>query len=78
MLKYTKLKVISRKFNFVENSVSEEFIDIEARLKAKRSLEAQFLEIMKRANSVEDALNVQRQLAEVRAEIEKIEGRISS
>lgn len=55
--------------------VTEEFIDIEARLKAKRSLEEQFLEIMKRANSVEDALNVQRQLAEVRGEIEKIEGR---
>ncbi|MBX3288014.1 MAG: DUF4349 domain-containing protein [Acidobacteria bacterium] len=55
--------------------VTEEFIDIEATLVAKRSLETQFLEIMKRANSVEDALNVQRQLSEVRAEIEKIEGR---
>lgn len=55
--------------------VTEEFIDIEARLKAKRALEEQFMEIMKRANSVEDALNVQRQLAEVRGEIEKIEGR---
>jgi hypothetical protein len=55
--------------------VTEEFIDVEARLKAKKSLEAQFLEIMKRANSVEDALNVQRELADVRAEIEKIEGR---
>ena len=55
--------------------VTEEFIDIEARLAAKKALETQFLEIMKRANSVEDALNVQRQLSEVRAEIEKIEGR---
>lgn len=55
--------------------VTEEFIDIEARLKAKRALEAQFLEIMKRANSVEDALNVQRELAEVRGEIEQIEGK---
>lgn len=55
--------------------VTEEFIDIEARLKAKKSLEAQFMEIMKRANSVEDALKVQRELAEVRGEIEKIEGR---
>lgn len=55
--------------------VTEEFIDIEARLKAKKSLEAQFIEIMKRANSVADALDVQRQLAEVRGEIEKIEGR---
>lgn len=55
--------------------VTEEFIDVEARLAAKKALESQFLEIMKRANSVEDALNVQRELSEVRAEIEKIEGR---
>jgi len=57
------------------DDVTEEFIDIEAQLKAKKALEAQFLEIMKRANTVEDALNVQRELAEVRGEIEKIEGR---
>lgn len=57
------------------DDVTEEFIDIEAQLKAKKSLEAQFLEIMKRANTVEDALEVQRQLAEVRGEIEQIEGR---
>lgn len=55
--------------------ITEEFIDIEARLGAKRALEQQFMEIMKRANNVEDALNVQRQLAEVRGEIEKVEGR---
>lgn len=55
--------------------VTEEFIDVEARLKAKKALEEQFLQIMKRSNSVEDALSVQREIAEVRAEIEKIEGR---
>ena len=55
--------------------VTQEFIDIEARLKAQQALEAQFTEIMKRANTVEDALEVQRQLAQVRGEIEKIEGR---
>ena len=55
--------------------VTEEFIDIEARLKAKRSLEQQFVEIMKRANTVGDALSVQSELAEVRGEIERIEGR---
>lgn len=57
------------------DDVTEEFIDIDAQLKAKRALEAQFLEIMKRADTVEQALNVQRQLSEVRGEIEKIEGR---
>jgi len=57
------------------DDVTEEFIDVEARLKAKKALEQQFVEIMKRANSVQDALNVQSELAGVRAEIEKIEGR---
>lgn len=57
------------------DDVTEEFIDIEARLKAKKALEQQFVEIMKRANSVDDALSVQSQLADVRGDIEKIEGR---
>ena len=55
--------------------VTEEFIDIEARLKTERALEQQFLEIMKQAKTVQEALNVQRELATVRGGIEKIEGR---
>lgn len=55
--------------------VTEEFIDLEARIKTQKALELQFLEIMKQARKVEDALEVQRQIAEVRTEIEKLEGR---
>ena len=55
--------------------VTEEFIDLEARIKTQRALELQFLEIMKQANKVADALEVQRQVADVRTEIEKLEGR---
>lgn len=55
--------------------VTEEFIDIEARVKTQKALEAQFLEIMKQAKTVEDALNVQTEIANVRGEIEKVEGR---
>jgi hypothetical protein len=55
--------------------VTEEYLDLEARLRAKQALEAQFLEIMKQAKSVTDALEVQRQLSDVRAEIERLEGR---
>jgi len=61
--------------NVKGQDVTEEFIDIEAQVKAKKALEQQFMEIMKRANSVEDALDVQRQLADVRGEIERVEGR---
>lgn len=55
--------------------VTEEFIDVEAQLKTKKALEAQFMEIMKRASNVEQALEVQSELSDVRGEIEKIEGR---
>jgi hypothetical protein len=55
--------------------VTEEFMDLDARIKNQKALELQFLEIMKRAGKVEDALNVQRELADVRTEIEKLEGR---
>ncbi len=55
--------------------VTEEFVDIEARLKAKRAVEQQFMEIMKRATKVEDALSVQNELGSIRSDIERIEGR---
>ncbi|MFN2532190.1 MAG: DUF4349 domain-containing protein [Pyrinomonadaceae bacterium] len=55
--------------------ITEEYIDIDARLKTQKALETQFLEIMKQASKVADALEVQRQIAEVRTDIEKLEGR---
>ncbi len=55
--------------------VTEEYIDLEARIRTKQALEAQFLEIMKQARTVSDALEVQTQIAEVRGEIERLEGR---
>jgi hypothetical protein len=55
--------------------VTEEFIDLDARLRAQRALEAQFLEIMKRADKVSEALEVHSKLAGVRTEIEQVEGR---
>jgi len=55
--------------------VTEDFIDLEARIKTQKALEVQFLEIMRQAHKIEDALEVQRQIADVRTEIEKLEGR---
>jgi hypothetical protein len=55
--------------------VTEEYIDLEARIKAKKALEAQFMEIMKRASRVTEALEVQSQIADVRGQIESLEGR---
>jgi hypothetical protein len=55
--------------------VTEDFIDLEARIKTQKALELQFLDIMKQADSVEEAMEVQRQIAGVRTDIEKLEGR---
>lgn len=55
--------------------VTEEYIDLEARIRTKKALEAQFLEIMKQARKISDAMEVQTQLAEVRTDIERLEGR---
>ena len=55
--------------------VTEEYIDLEARLRTQRALETQLLEIMKGADAVADAISVQRELTNVRTEIERLEGR---
>ncbi|MDT5157135.1 MAG: hypothetical protein QOC99_2248 [Acidobacteriota bacterium] len=55
--------------------VTEEYIDLEARLRTQRALEAQLLEIMKSAHAVSDAISVERELTNVRTEIERVEGR---
>lgn len=55
--------------------VTAEFVDLEARLRAKKALEAQYFEIMKRASKISDVLEVQEKLTEVRTEIEQHEGR---
>ena len=57
------------------SDVTEEFIDLTAQVRAKKALEQQFMEIMKRSNTVQEALTVQSQISGVRGEIERIEGR---
>jgi hypothetical protein len=55
--------------------VTEEYIDLEARLRQHRALETQLMEIMKRAEGVQEAIAVQRELTNVRTEIDRLEGR---
>lgn len=55
--------------------VTEQYVDLEARLKNLRATEGQFSEIMKKAQKIEEILAVQAQLSQVRGEIESLEGR---
>lgn len=56
--------------------VTEEFIDIQARLKTKKQLEERYLELLKKAKTVKDILDIERQLATVREAIEAKQGRL--
>ncbi len=55
--------------------VTEEYVDIQAQLKNYRATETQYLEIMKKAQKIEDILNVQARLGDIRAQIDRLEGR---
>jgi hypothetical protein len=55
--------------------VTEEYVDLESRLKAQRAIEEQYLAVLKDARSIPDVLAVQQKLGEVRTEVERAEGR---
>jgi hypothetical protein len=56
--------------------VTEEYIDIDARLKAKKVLESRYLELLKKANKVSEMLEIEGQLSSIREEIEAKEGQL--
>jgi hypothetical protein len=56
--------------------VTEEFIDVDARLNAKKVLEARYLELLKKAAKVSEILEIEKELASVREEIESKEGQL--
>lgn len=56
--------------------VTSEYIDVEKRLAIKKALEIRYEEILTKANKVEEIMNVEAQLNEVRSQIESMEGRM--
>jgi len=56
--------------------VTEEFIDVEARLKAKQTLEKRYLELLSKAKNVKEILDIERELSKIREEIEAKQGRL--
>jgi hypothetical protein len=62
--------------NITVKDVTEEYVDVQARLKAKKIVEKRYLELLSKAHSVEDVLQVEHELARLREEIESTEGRL--
>ncbi|UKM65525.1 DUF4349 domain-containing protein [Flavobacteriaceae bacterium GSB9] len=57
--------------------VTEEFIDLEARLKAKKTLEQRYLSLLDKAKNVKEILEIERELSNIREEIEAKQGRLN-
>ncbi len=56
--------------------VTEEFVDLEARLKAKKALETRYLQLLGKAKNVKEMLEIEREVAKIREEIEAKQGRL--
>jgi hypothetical protein len=56
--------------------VTEEFVDVQSRLKAKKELENRYLQLLNKASSIKDMLEIEAQLSQIREEIEAQEGRL--
>jgi hypothetical protein len=70
------IKSISKGVAYFDNKeitaqdVTAEYIDIDARLKAKKSLENRYIELLKKANKVSEMLEIEKQLSTIREEVE--------
>ena len=59
------------------DDMTEEYVDITARLKNKQQLESRLLEfVAKRADEIRDVLTLETELSRVREEIERMQGRL--
>ncbi len=56
--------------------VTEEYVDLSAKLRNLEATEEQYLRLMEKAERVEDILNVQRELSKTREQIERTKGRM--
>ncbi len=62
--------------NIEGQDVSEEYVDLESRLKAKQLMESQYIEFMKKATKSADLVAFANQLGAIQEQIEQIKGRM--
>ena len=76
------LKNISESVEKLDNKnvdlldVTEEYIDIEARIKTKKELQTRYVELLKQATKVDEILNIEKEIGTLQIEIESVEGRM--
>jgi hypothetical protein len=68
-------KLVQRE-NINGQEVTQEYVDLQSSLSHNQAVEAQYLELLKRAQKVEEIIAVREKLDQVQAEIEYIKGRM--
>lgn len=68
-------KQLDRK-NITSEDMTEEYVDLAARMKARKEVELRYIQILQKANKVEDILAVEEQLKSIREEAEAAQGRL--
>lgn len=56
--------------------VTEQYFDLEARLNTKKELEARYLQLLQKASTVKDIIEIEKEIANLRSDIEVMEGRL--
>lgn len=74
-LETTSSKVLEKSTS--GNDVTEEYIDLESRLRSKETVEKRLLAFLEEAENTKDLLTISSDLSEVQEEIEQIKGRMS-
>jgi len=64
--------------NIDGKDVTDQFVDLQARLKAKQDEEQRYLALLARADKVDDILKIDAVLAQVRTQIEQLTGQVNS
>jgi hypothetical protein len=62
--------------NITADDVTEEYVDAEARLKAKQDVETQYKEILKKASTIYEIMSVQEKINSIREEIEAYQAKL--
>ena len=66
-----------RSENLGAQDVTEQFIDLEARLRASEREEGSLLNLLDRATDVADVLVIERELSRIRSDIERVQGQLN-
>lgn len=64
------------KKNIQVRDVTEEFVDVQARLKTEKELEKRYIKLLDKAKDIPEILEVEKKIGETRADIESMEGRL--